>query len=669
MNHAAPGVPVRDTPRHAWTRWLPQGHALSPAEWRRRHRWVCAVLLVHVLVVPAYAVAWELPLLQAAGFGAVLAVFLAAAGFDDLRRYLADDPALPAWSPAWLRSCAAALGLVVASGEIVQISSGWTEAHFHFFVMVPVVALYEAWAPFTVAVGYVLFQHGIVGTLYPQIVFHNATAHHHPWQFAVVHALLFAAACTGSLTMWRLAEASRVRQGVLLEQMQHRALHDLLTGLPNRAALRAALETELVHGDDDLAVLMVDLDRFKEVNDTLGHACGDDLLQQVAVRLGSAVRDGDVLARLGGDEFAVVLPGSSARDARVVADRMRLALAGDLVVAEVAVDVDASIGITGRRHAATLRDPLDDGPGDVTDEIELLLRQADIAMYSAKTRRTGVAVYDPGDDENSSQRLSTLAELRAALEVGGDEQLHLHYLPVVEISTGSVRTVEALVRWRHPTRGLLPPAAFVPAAAETALAEPLTAFVLARALRQVAAWREEDLQVQVSVNVPARCLRPQFVTTVLDALAAAGLGSHCLRLEITEGGALHEDRTVAEVLVRLRQSGVSISVDDFGTGLASLSALRTLPVDELKLDPELVHGLAGDDPLARNADTVLVRSIVDIAHGLSLRVVAEGVETPALAAAVAAAGCDLAQGFHHSHPLPAEEVPALLRGTAPVVSG
>ncbi len=231
---------------------------------------------------------------------------------------------------------------------------------------------------------------------------------------------------------------------------------------------------------------MVDLDRFKEVNDTLGHACGDDLLQQVAVRLGSAVRDGDVLARLGGDEFAVVLPGSSARDARVVADRMRLALAGDLVVAEVAVDVDASIGITGRHHAATLRDPLDGGPRDDVEEIELLLRQADIAMYSAKTRRTGVAVYDPGDDENSSQRLSTLAELRAALEVGGDEQLHLHYLPVVEISTGAVRTVEALVRWRHPTRGLLPPAAFVPAAAETALAEPLTEFVLARALHQVA---------------------------------------------------------------------------------------------------------------------------------------------------------------------------------------
>jgi diguanylate cyclase (GGDEF)-like protein len=633
---------------------------------------VCTVLLVHVLAVPVYALAWRLPLLEAAGFGAVLAVFLCAAQFDELRRYLADDPTLPAWSPEWMRSCAAALGLVVASGEIVQISHGWTEAHFHFFVMVPVVALYEAWAPFTVAVAYVLFQHGIVGTFFPQVVFLDGSAHRHPWWFATVHAVMFGAACAGSLTMWRLAEASRIRQGQLLEQMQHRTLHDLLTGLPNRAALRASLEAELATDGEgvDVAVLMVDLDRFKEVNDTLGHACGDDLLQQVAARLGSAVRDGDVLARLGGDEFAVVLPGSSARDARVVAERMRQSLAGNLVVAEVAVDVDASIGITSRRHAADLRPPLDPGPRDVAGEIELLLRQADIAMYSAKTRRTGISTYDPGEDEHSSQRLSTLAELRVALgatQDGADDQLHLHYLPVVELAGGAVRTVEALVRWRHPVRGLLPPAAFVPAAAETALADPLTTFVLHRALRQVARWREEDLTLQVSVNVPTRCLRPAFVTTVLDALAAAGLGSQALRLEVTEGSALHDERTVAEVLVRLRQAGVSISVDDFGTGLASLSALRTLPVDELKLDPELVHGLAGDDPLARNADAVLVRSIVDIAHGLSLRVVAEGVETPGLAAAVVAAGCDLAQGFHHSHPLPAEAVPAFVRAASPAV--
>ncbi|MEZ0165410.1 putative bifunctional diguanylate cyclase/phosphodiesterase [Kineococcus sp. LSe6-4] len=684
MNHAATPVPDREPSRGAWWRWLPRGHALSPADWRRRHRWVCAVLAVHVLAVPAYALVWRTPALHAAGFGAVLAVFLAVARLDDLRRHLADDPALPAWSPDWLRSCAAALGLVVASGEVVQISRGWTEAHFHFFVVVPVVALYEAWAPFAVAAGYVLFQHGIVGTLYPRIVFLDPAAHRHPWWFAGVHALAFAAACVGSLTGWRLAEASRLQQGRLLEQLQHRAVHDPMTGLPNRTALRAALGRALEEvragGDGDVAVLVVDLDRFKEVNDTLGHASGDDLLQQVAARLGSAVRDGDVLARVGGDEFAVVLPGSSARAARVVAERMRLALAGNLVVAGVAVDVDASIGVSGHRHAAELRtppghDPAGDpgtpdvpDPLDVADEVELLLRQADIAMYSAKTRHTGICLYDPGDDEHSSRRLRTLAELRLALAseaAGGNGGLTVHYLPVVEVATGAVRTVEALLRWHHPARGLLLPAAFVPAAAGTALAEPLTAFVLDRALQQVSRWRQEGLALQVSVNVPVRCLRPQFVTTVLDALAGAGLGAQCLRLEVGDGPALHERRTVSDVLVRLRQAGVGISVDDFGTGLSSLSALRDLPVDELKLDPRLVQGLTGGDPLARDADTVLVRSIVTVAHGLSLRVVAEGVETPALAAAVAAAGCDLAQGFHHCRPVPGEAVPALVRGGFP----
>jgi len=641
------------------TRWLPHGHALSEADWRRRHRWVCVVLLAHVVLLPGYALLWDVPGLQALGFGAVLAVFLAAAAFDDLRRYLGDDPDLPAWSPNWLRSCAAALGLVVASGEIVQISQGWTEAHFHFFAMVPVVALYEAWAPFTVAVGYVLFQHGIVGTLFPQIVFHNETAHDHPWRFALVHALSFGAACVGSLTMWRLAETSRVRQGRLLAQMQHRALHDALTGLPNRTALLTRLEEVLTLTSSDVAVLMVDLDRFKEVNDTLGHACGDDLLRQVADRLGAAVRDGDLLARLGGDEFAVVLPGSTARDARVVADRMRTALAGNLVVAEVAVDVDASIGIASRGHADSLREDGNEGLISVQDEMELLLRQADIAMYSAKTRRIGTALYDPGADEHSSQRLSTLADLRTALTL--DEQLFLHYLPVVDVRSGTITAVEALLRWRHPERGLLPPAAFVPAAAETALAEPLTRFVLGEALRQAQRWEAQGQPVQVCVNVPSRCLRPQFVGVVLALLAEVGVGARRLRLEVTESTLLDDPRTVSEVLVRLRQAGVDISVDDFGTGLSSLSALRTLPVDELKLDREFVLGLAGEDPVARNADAVVVRSIVEIAHGLSLRVVAEGVETPALAAAVAALGCDLAQGFHYWRPTTADGVSAALK--------
>ncbi|MGI4894273.1 MAG: putative bifunctional diguanylate cyclase/phosphodiesterase, partial [Janthinobacterium lividum] len=628
--------------------------------WRRRHRWVCAVLFVHVLLVPVYGLLWHLSVVDALGFGATLLVFLAAAQFDDLRCYLADDPTLPAWAPQWMRSCAAALGLVVASGEIVQISDGWTEAHFHFFVMVPVVAVYEAWAPFALAAGYVLFQHGIVGTLFPTIVFHAGMAHTHPWLFALVHAGLFAATCVASLSLWRLAEASRVRQENLLEQMQHRALHDLLTGLPNRASLHAMLEDELNrHPDVDVAVLMIDLDRFKEVNDTLGHACGDDLLRQVSVRLSGAVRDGDLLARLGGDEFAVVLPGSSARDARVVAERLRQSLAGELVVADVAVDVDASIGIASRSLLLDDEQATRPGLDHVTNqEIEALLRQADIAMYAAKERGIGIALYDPRDDANSAQRLSTLSDLRAALFV--DDELFLHYLTKVDVTTGRIEGIEALLRWRHPRRGLLLPAAFVPLVENTALAEPLTNRVLSMALHQVGVWNSLGHRVEVSVNVPARCLRPHFVENVLHHLTAADVPTHQLRLEITESALLTDPHTVAEVLIRLRQAGIHLSVDDFGTGSSSLTTLRSLPVDELKIDRSFVSGLASDDPLARRADEVLVRSLVQIAHGLSLRIVAEGVETAEIARAVANAGCDLAQGFHYSPPASAADVTSVL---------
>ncbi|WP_369070459.1 putative bifunctional diguanylate cyclase/phosphodiesterase [Kineococcus terrestris] len=650
----SPAAPA-PTARRGPLRWLPRGHALPELEWRRRHRWVCAVLLVHVVAVPLYALLWRMPVLESLAFGAVLALLLGVAQLDELRRHAAGDEDLPPRLPNRVRSCASSLGLVVASGFVVQISQGWTEAHFHFFVMVPVVALYEAWAPFTVAVGYVLFQHGIVGAVFPRVVFHNALAHDHPWYFAGVHAVLFAAACAGALTTWRLAEASRLRQEGLLAQMQHRATHDTLTGLPNRAALRTRLEEAL--GADphaEVSVLMIDLDRFKEVNDTLGHACGDDLLRQVATRLSTAIRGHDVLTRLGGDEFAVVLPGSGGADAHRVAERLRHALTGDLQVAGISVDVDASVGVATRRCAAAA------DRGDVAEEIENLLRRADIAMYTAKERGAGVAVYDPADDEHSSQRLSTLADLRTALQA--DDQLFLHYQTKVDAGTGAVHGVEALVRWRHPHRGLLAPFAFVPVAESTALAEPLTWKVLSLALRQVSAWSAMGHEVQVAVNVPPRCVqRRGFVETVLDHLAAAGVPSRQLRLEITEGTLLTDPAGTAEVLGRLRQAGVSISVDDFGTGFSSLSYLRSLPIDELKIDKSFVMGLDSPDPLARNADEVLVRSIVDLAHGLSLQVVAEGIENADVHRTVLDAGCDLAQGYHFSRPASAEDVTALLR--------
>ena len=625
---------------HGWApRWLPRGHALAAADWRRRHHGVCAVLLLHVLAVPVYALVWGEPVLTSLGFGAVLAVFLAAA--------------LPAWTPPRVRSCAAALGLMVAAGEVVQISHGWTEAHLHFFVLVPVVALYEAWAPFALAAGYVLFQHGVVGTLFPRVVFHSPAAHEHPWLFALVHTGAFAVTCAGSLTTWRLAEASRARQDRLLAQVRHRAPHDPLTGLLDRASLCAFLAQEL---DDaaDVAVLVVGLDRFEEVDDALGPAGGDELLRQVAARLSTAVRDGDLLARLDDGGFAVVLPGGSSRDAHLVADRLHRSLVGDLVVAGVAVSVEASIGAVARPE---VRAGVRPGTG-AAQEAEHLLRRAGAAARSAREHGGGTAVHGPAEDELSSQRLRTLADLRTALLA--DDELFLLYLSKVDVATERVEGIEALLRWRHPRRGMLPPEAFVPLVEGTALAVPLTHRVLAMALAQARAWNDLGHRVQVSVNVPTRCLRAPFVDAVLERLAAAGVPSSQLRLEITESALVADQRVVTDVLVRLRQAGVSISVDDFGARSTSLSALRSLPVDELKIDRSVVLGLVCDDPLARGADEALVRALVEVAHGFSLRVVAEGVEDAAVAQAAARAGCDLAQGFHYSLPSTAAAVTAAL---------
>jgi len=413
------------------------------------------------------------------------------------------------------------------------------------------------------------------------------------------------------------------------------AATDELTGLPNRRALYAEGQTRLTDPQRRRqALLMLDLDKFKEVNDSLGHHAGDLLLIQVGARLGEHVRDGDLLARLGGDEFAVLLDDAGHDEAADVAIKLRAALAEPFALEDIALHSSASIGIAAFP---------DDGP-----DLSTLLRKADIAMYKAKTSGRGHHVYNRADDADDATRLQTVGELRTAL---ASDQLVVHYQPKIDLDTGEVHSVEALVRWNHPTRGLLYPEAFLVLVEDSGLMPTLTRVVLAQALDQVGAWRAQGQQLSVAVNLSASSLvdsdLPQHVASML---AARGLPPGSLQLEVTEEFLMADRDRARDILTRLRTSGVQISVDDFGTGYSSLSYLRDLPIDELKLDPSFI--LPIDD--ARTA--ALVASTIDLAHSLGLRMVAEGVETDLAYKQLTRLGCDQAQGYYMSRPVPAAEL-------------
>ena len=434
-------------------------------------------------------------------------------------------------------------------------------------------------------------------------------------------------------------------------RLAHQATHDALTGLPNRAAVLASGAALLAEGGEPgaggparLAVLLMDLDRFKEVNDTLGHSYGDRLLAQVGPRLRPLVREVDVVARLGGDEFAVLLPDVTVEQAQAAAERLHAALGLPFEVDGLALDVDVSIGVAVG--------------ADGTADVEALLRQADIAMYAAKERQDGVQLYDARADGHDRSRLVLLSELRRGLAAG---QLVLHHQPKVDLVTGAVVGVEALVRWQHPVRGLLAPAEFLPAVERTGLIEPLTDAVLDAALAQVRAWCADGLPVPVAVNLSARSLaRADLPERVLGRLREHGVPAHLLRLEITESALLTEPARAREVLHRLHAAGVRISLDDFGTGYSSMGHLKHLPVDELKVDRSYVAEMT-----TSAEDAALVRSVVDLGHELGMTVVAEGVEDAATARALADLRCDVGQGHLFARPGTAADVTAFLRAHLP----
>jgi diguanylate cyclase (GGDEF)-like protein len=445
--------------------------------------------------------------------------------------------------------------------------------------------------------------------------------------------------------------ASHQQLQAMSARSSQEALHDLLTAIGNRSALLTHGDTALrdLPAEAPVALLLLDIDRFKEVNDTLGHAAGDDLLRVTAERIDAARRPGEVVARMGGDEFAVLLTGLpvpvgdepaavrfAMRRAREVADL----LATPTQVAGVRLVVEASVGV-----AVAMA-----GGCDVRE----LIRRAEMAMYQAKDATGGIASYDSAGDASSTDRLALLADMREALT--SPDQLTLALQPVIDLATGWPTGVEALIRWRHPRRGELQPLEFIDVVENSELVGPFSGYVIDRALALAAQWASQGLTLPISVNLsPRSLLDPALPGMVEDLLHRHGVPANRLILEITETVVVPESRTVTEVLAALRQMGVQLAVDDFGTGYSSLTFLTRVRVDEVKVDRTFVAKMA-ESPEA----TAIVQTIVELARQLRLRVVAEGVETAEQRAVLTRLGCDSAQGFHFFRPMPAEKIVGVL---------
>ena len=427
--------------------------------------------------------------------------------------------------------------------------------------------------------------------------------------------------------------------------LEHQALHDALTGLPNRVLARDRLDQAILLGrrqQAQVALLIIDLDHFKEVNDTFGHQAGDQLLRQVGERFMAELRETDTVARLGGDEFAVVLLATDGDGARLVADKLLGALERPFIVEGQALDVGASIGIAVYP--------------DHADNADRMMRRADIAMYVAKRSRRTHATYSRDHDEPGDSRLALMAQLRHAINEGA---LTLHYQPIANLQTGRVERLEALARWQRPGRGLVPPSDFIAFAEQTGLIQPLTHWVMRTALKQCAAWNQRGQRVGVAVNVSMRnLLDPELSGTVEHLLSEVGADPSWLTLEITESTIMSESVRTMDTLEKLRAIGVRLSIDDFGTGYSSLAYLHRLPVHEMKIDRAFISGLIGDDVTG-----AIVRAAVDLGHNLKLAVVAEGIEEAATWQRVKEYGIDYGQGYHLARPLAAADVASWLATT------
>ena len=442
----------------------------------------------------------------------------------------------------------------------------------------------------------------------------------------------------------RLVQALRVARGAAEAYRLSRT--DDLTGLPNRRAVTARLGGA-IHDQEEIGLLLLDLDGFKEINDSLGHGAGDLMLTIVANRLRRALPARTLVSRLGGDEFAIVVPDSDPirllEQARQVLDVIRKPARVD----GLELQINASVGVT-------VREPEDVASGD-------LLRRADVAMYQAKSGRAGALLYDAARDDFSRQRLTLAEDLRRAL---ADGQLEVWYQPQVEARSRRLVALEALVRWRHPTEGLISPGAFLPVARRAGLMGPLSEFVVEQVVADLVAWRAEGFEAVAAVNLaPPELLGGVVLHTLFDRLLDAELPADSLVVEVTEDSFLAEPERARDVILEIRGHGVQVSIDDYGTGFSSLSYLRDLPIHELKIDRSFIAAILSDP-----RSTMIVATTTQMAHGLGLRCVAEGVEDERTLEALVELGLDLVQGYHIARPMPAGAVMTWVRSRTPAVA-
>jgi diguanylate cyclase (GGDEF)-like protein/PAS domain S-box-containing protein len=730
MDDVAP--PVTGTDRSLIARLrgrLPRGSTLPQTVWERRNRLMVWITWAHVLVLPVFGLARGFSLVTALGSVAPIALCAALAMSDSLTRTA--------------RECATTIGLLTSSAVLIAFWNGQIEAHFHFFVVVALLATYESWVPFLLAFVFVGIHHGVMSSISPGLVFH----HTDPWLWAGIHAGFIGALVVVCLMTWRMAEDQRdqfraafdhapmgvalvladgriemandaiarrlgytpeelsgrrfselvvtesgdpgwphttpgegpselrfrTRDGEVVwalwqsspvdartwvvhildvtkrksaeDELSWQAHHDALTGLPNRALfvqqLQGALDRRRADPADrgHVAVLFVDLDDFKVVNDSLGHEAGDRLLGAVAERLHRVLRPEDVIARFGGDEFTVLLSNVTDERAAVrVVDRLTAALRAPISLDGEQRYVTASVGLS----LAGDEDP------------QALLRDADAAMYRAKAQGKGRhVVFDAAMRRAALERLELEAALRHAVE---RDELVLLYQPLVSLPEGRVKGTEALLRWDHPVHGRITPDRFIPLAEQTGLIVPIGAWVVHEACRQAVTW-PSDLTVAVNVS-PRQLGTIDLIAVVADALAKTGLEPARLCLEITETALLSDVEGVTTALTALKRLGVRLAIDDFGVGHASLLQLRRLlPVDSLKIDKSFVDGIVHDAE-----DSAIVQGVVSLARSLGLEAVAEGVETAEQAALLDGMDCQSAQGFLFARPLTPEALDALLAG-------
>ncbi|GAB4222949.1 MAG: hypothetical protein Tsb005_16440 [Gammaproteobacteria bacterium] len=430
----------------------------------------------------------------------------------------------------------------------------------------------------------------------------------------------------------------RLQTNMLESQIMHKSLHDALTDLPNRILFLDRLSQALTQARSEqksLAIFMIDVNNFKEVNDALGHHNGDRLLKQVAIRLTSVVQQPNTVARLGGDEFAVLMPDiKSAQEAITQARKLQKAMETSFSFEGVTLSLNAALGIAIYPTHGT--------------DCDTLIQRADVAMYISKNNNTPYTVYSTKLDKNSPHKLILMGELRLAIE---NHDLVVHYQPKVNLKTHQVVAVEALVRWQHEQYGLIAPNDFIPLAERTGLIRALNQWVLNHAIAQCAAWQQQGIYLEVSVNLSTVDIGDvDLPETIAGLLAAHEVEPSWLKLEITESAFMHDQQRALEILNQLAGMGVKISIDDFGTGYSSLAYLSKLPIHEVKIDKSFVLHM-----LNRREDAVIVHTTIDLAHNMSLKVVAEGIEQPEVYDVLLDLACDYGQGFYISKALPANE--------------